>query len=73
MVALRRRRLTAWQVSMTVTRVLARGGLSPIAWLEPPAPVQRWAWAHVGDLLHVDLKLERVKRKIDRTGLNTPA
>jgi transposase InsO family protein len=62
-VALRRRRLTAWQISTalrqprsTVTRVLARAGLNRIALLEPPAPVQRYEWPHAGDLLHVDLK-----------------
>lgn len=63
MVALRRRRLTAWQISTalrqprsTVTRVLARAGLNRIALLAPPAPVQRYEWPHVGDLLHIDLK-----------------
>ncbi len=40
----------------TVTRVLARVGLNRVALLEPPAPVQRYEWPHVGDLLHVDLK-----------------
>ena len=62
-VALRRRRLTAWQISTalrqprsTVTRVLARVGLNRIALLEPIPPVQRYEWPHVGDLLHVDLK-----------------
>jgi transposase InsO family protein len=62
-VALRRHRLTAWQISTalrqprsTVTRVLARVGLNRIALLEPVAPVQRYEWPHVGDLLHVDLK-----------------
>ena len=60
---LRRTRATAWQIShalrlprSTVTRVLARAGLNRIALLEPPAPVQRYEWPHVGDLLHVDLK-----------------
>jgi len=63
MIALRRRRLTAWQISAalrhprsTVTRVLARAGLNRIALLDPAAPVQRYEWPHVGDLLHVDLK-----------------
>jgi transposase InsO family protein len=63
LVTLRRRRLTAWQISValrlprsTVTRVLARVGLNRLALLEPPAPVQRYEWPHVGDLLHVDLK-----------------
>ena len=62
-VALRRTRATAWQISTalrlprsTVTRVLARAGLNRIALLEPPAPVHRYEWPHVGDLLHIDLK-----------------
>jgi transposase InsO family protein len=62
-VALRRTRATAWQISTalrvprsTVTRVLARAGLNRVALIEPPAPVQRYEWPHVGDLLHVDLK-----------------
>jgi transposase InsO family protein len=61
--ALRRTRATAWQISAalrrprsTVTRVLARAGLHRITLLEPPAPVHRYEWPHVGDLLHVDLK-----------------
>jgi transposase InsO family protein len=60
---LRQTRATAWQISTalglprsTVTRVLARAGLNRIALLEPPAPVQRYEWPRVGDLLHVDLK-----------------
>ena len=60
---LRRTRATAWQISTalglprsTVTRVLARAGLNRVALLEPPAPVQRYEWPGVGDLLHVDLK-----------------
>ncbi len=62
-VALRRTRATAWQISAalgiprsTVTRVLARVGLNRVALLEPAPPVQRYEWPHVGDLLHVDLK-----------------
>jgi transposase InsO family protein len=62
-VALRRTRATAWQISAalqmprsTVTRVLARAGLNRIALLEPTPPVQRYEWPHVGDLLHIDLK-----------------
>lgn len=62
-VLLRRTRATAWQISValqlprsTVTRVLARAGLNRVALLEPPAPVQRYEWPHVGDLLHIDLK-----------------
>lgn len=62
-VALRRTRATAWQISTalriprsTVTRVLARVGLNRVALLEPPPVVQRYEWPHVGDLLHIDLK-----------------
>ena len=62
-VTLRRRRATAWQISMalgiprsTVTRVLARVGLNRVALVEPAPPVQRYEWPHVGDLLHLDLK-----------------
>jgi transposase InsO family protein len=62
-VALRRTRATAWQISAalglprsTVTRVLARVGLNRVALLEPSSPVQRYEWPHVGDLLHLDLK-----------------
>jgi transposase InsO family protein len=62
-VALRRTRATAWQISValriprsTVTRVLARVGLNRVALLEPAPPVQRYEWPHVGDLVHVDLK-----------------
>ena len=62
-VALRRTRATAWQISValriprsTVTRVLARHGLNRIALLEPPPPVQRYEWSQAGDLLHIDLK-----------------
>ena len=62
-VALRRTRATAWQISTalriprsTVTRVLARAGLNRVALVEPSGPVQRYVWPHVGDLLHIDLK-----------------
>jgi transposase InsO family protein len=62
-VTLRRRRLTAWQISAalelprsTVTRVLARAGLNRLALLEPTPLVRRYEWPRAGDLLHVDLK-----------------
>ncbi len=62
-VAVRRTRATAWEISRvlrmprsTVTRVLQRVGLNRVAALDPLAPVQRYEWPHVGDLLHVDLK-----------------
>ena len=60
---LRRTRATAWQISAalgvprsTVTRVLARLGLNRVAACEPMAPVERYEWAHAGDLLHIDRK-----------------
>ena len=47
----------------TVARTLRRCGLARLAALEPPAPVQRYQWAHAGDLLHVDVKkLARIVR-----------
>jgi transposase InsO family protein len=62
-IALRRTRATAWQISTvlriprsTVTRVLARAGLNRLALLAPVAPVRRYEWETAGDLLHVDLK-----------------
>ena len=61
--ALRRTRATAWQISAalgvprsTVTRVLARAHLNRVALLEPPAVVTRYEWPRAGDLLHVDMK-----------------
>lgn len=39
-----------------MTRVLHRVGLNRVARLDPAAPVQRYEWPHVGDLLHLDLK-----------------
>ena len=62
-VALRRTRATAWQISTaltvprsTVTRVLARHGLNRVAACEPPSPVRRYEREHAGDLLHMDIK-----------------
>lgn len=62
-IALRRTRATAWQISTalkvprsTVTRILARAGLNRLALIEPPPVVRRYEWPHAGDLLHVDLK-----------------
>lgn len=61
--ALRRTRATAWQISAalkvprsTVTRILARARLNRLECLDPPLPVRRYEWPHAGDLLHVDLK-----------------
>ena len=62
-VALRRHRATAWEISAslgvprsTVTRVLARLGLNRVSALTAPVPVRRYEWPHAGDLLHVDMK-----------------
>jgi transposase InsO family protein len=69
-VALRRQRATAWQISQrlrmprsTVTRILARAGLARLSALEPPPVVQRYEHPTAGDLLHVDIKpLGRIGR-----------
>lgn len=47
----------------TVSRVLARAGLSRLSALEPREPVQRYEHDHPGDLLHIDIKkLGRIVR-----------
>jgi transposase InsO family protein len=47
----------------TVARLLRRHGLARLRQLEPPVPVQRYQWAHPGDLLHLDVKkLARIGR-----------
>jgi len=72
-VRLRRARATAWQISAalglprsTVTRVLARRGLNRVTACDPIAPVERYAWPHAGDLLHVDMK--RLGRMVGGAG-----
>lgn len=62
-VAARRTRATAWEISRqlrvprsTVTRVLQRVGLNRLALLEPAPVVQRYEWPAAGDLLHLDIK-----------------
>jgi len=62
-VAYRRRRATAWEISRrvgvprsTVTRVLQRAGLNQLRQLEPRPVVQRYEWPHAVDLLHLDIK-----------------
>ena len=62
-VAVRRTRATAWEISRrlgvprsTVTRVLQRVGLNRLALLEPTPVVQRYEWPTAGDLLHLDIK-----------------
>jgi transposase InsO family protein len=63
-VALRRRRLTGWQIAeilrmprSTVAAVLRRVGLSRLALLEPPKPpAVRYQREHPGELVHLDVK-----------------
>ncbi len=67
---LRRQRWTGAQIAQalqlsasTVARILRRRGLGRLRQLEPPVPVQRYQWAHPGDLLHLDVKkLGRIGR-----------
>lgn len=69
-VELRRRFLTHARIAQslgvsasTVSRVLARAGLSRWADLVPSEPVVRYEHAHPGDLLHIDTKkLGRIER-----------
>ena len=69
-VELRRRRLTQARIAAslavsvsTVSRVLARAGLSKLRDLEPAATVQRYEHAAPGELLHIDTKkLGRIER-----------
>ncbi|WP_413599629.1 IS481 family transposase [Bordetella pertussis] len=62
-VELRRKRLTQARIAQalgvsasTVSRVLARAGLSHLADLEPAEPVVRYEHQAPGDLLHIDIK-----------------
>ena len=63
-VALRRKRLTGWQIAKvlrmprsTVAAVLGRVGLSRLSLLEPPkAPPVRYERERAGELVHVDVK-----------------
>lgn len=69
-VELRRKRLTQARIAQaldvsasTVSRVLARAGLSRLADLEPAEPVVRYEHAVPGELLHIDIKkLGRIQR-----------
>ncbi|TIQ61159.1 MAG: IS481 family transposase, partial [Mesorhizobium sp.] len=61
--ALRRQRLTGKHIAMqtgvceaTVSRVLARAGLSRLKDLEPAEPVRRYEREHPGELIHLDIK-----------------
>ena len=69
-VELRRRRLTQARIARsvgvsaaTVSRVLARAGLSRLSDLQPSEPSLRYEHAHPGELLHIDTKkLGRIER-----------
>jgi transposase InsO family protein len=51
----------------TVSRVLARAGLSKLSDLQPREPLQRYEHAAAGDLLHIDTKkLGRIERPSHR-------
>ena len=61
--ALRRLRMTAAEIAMTlrmplstVSAVLARIGLGKLSRLEPPEPPNRYERARPGELIHVDVK-----------------
>ena len=68
--ALRRMRLPGFQIARqsglskaTVSRFLARHGLSKLSALEPAKPVVRYQRQHPGELLHMDIKkLARIER-----------
>jgi transposase len=76
-VELRRRRHLQRQIARsvgvsasTVSRVLARAGLSHLSDLEPIKPVLRYEHQAPGDLLHIDTKkLGRIVRGLSRVGI----
>jgi transposase-like protein len=73
-VELRRRRMTQARIALsvgvsdsTVSRVLARAGLSKLSDLAPAEPVVRYEHEQPGDLLHIDTKkLGRIERPSHR-------
>lgn len=80
-VALRRQRFTGKHIASvvavspaTVSRVLARAGLSRLKDIEPAEPVRRYERDAPGDMIHIDIKklgrFDRVGHRItgDRTG-----
>jgi transposase InsO family protein len=80
-VELRRRRLTQTRIARsvgvsasTVSRVLARAGLSRLADLEASEPLVRYEHTHPGDLLHLDTKklgrIERIGKRIAGSSRN---
>ncbi|WP_414634579.1 IS481-like element IS481 family transposase [Bordetella pertussis] len=73
-VELRRKRLTQARIAQalgvsasTVSRVLARAGLSHLADLEPAEPVVRYEHQAPGDLLHMHIDIKKLGR-IQRPG-----
>lgn len=61
--AARYQRRTAWAIAVqvqvprsTVAAILVRAGLNRLARLTPPAPVIRYEWPRLGDLVHLDVK-----------------
>ena len=61
--SLRRLRMPGFQIARqtglskaTVSRILARHGLSSLTALEPPVPIIRYQREHPGELLHLDIK-----------------
>jgi transposase InsO family protein len=77
-VELRRRRMLQAQIAKSVgvsessvSRVLARAGLSRLADLEPPEVIRRYEHAAPGELLHIDTKkLGRIERPSHRVTHN---
>jgi len=71
---LRRMRLPGFQIAKqsglskaTVSRLLARHGLSKLSALEPAKPIVRYQRQHPGELLHMDIKkLARIVRPSHR-------
>ena len=60
---LRQSKMTAEQIAAslklprsTVARVLSRGGLGRLKYLEPPVSIVRYEWDRPGDLIHLDVK-----------------
>ena len=74
---LRRQRWTGKQIAQTVgvspatvSRVLRRLGLNKLSALEPAAPVIRYERKTPGEMIHLDIRFDRVGHRItgDRTG-----
>ena len=75
---LRRRRLTAWQISRrlavprsTVSAWLKRLGLAKLDALEPKPEIVRYEYEHPGDLLHLDTKKLPVSGDLDTASTAT--